>query len=135
MIYVLLILISIQFPTNFALSHNRFSWGIPIEARNKRQTLQFNDYDDSVLDDLLLDDKPSINPLYSVLDDLKANDYADIEVPGALDKDFEKEIVVSNDTESDYFYRITVKAHVRIRKDNLTQVRRSIMHVYPQIKN
>mgnify|MGYP001227992452 CR=1 FL=1 len=27
MIYVLLILISIQFPTNFAWSINRFSWG------------------------------------------------------------------------------------------------------------
>ena len=40
--------------------------------------MQFNDYDDSVLDDL------------------KTNDYADIEVPGELDKDFEKEIVVSN---------------------------------------
>ena len=65
---------------------------------------------------------------------MKPNDYADIEVPGELEKDFEKEIVVSNDTESDYFYRITVKAHVRIRKDNLTQVQRSIMHVYPQMK-
>ena len=63
---------------------------------------------------------------------MKTNNYGDIEVPGDVDKDFEKEIVVSNDTESDYFYRIRVKAHVRIRKDNLTQVHRSIMHVYPR---
>ena len=63
---------------------------------------------------------------------MKTNNYGDIEVPGDVDKDFEKEIVVSNDTESDYFYRIRVNAHVRIRKDNLTQVHRSIMHVYPR---
>ena len=63
---------------------------------------------------------------------MKPKDYFDIEVPGDVEKDFEKEIIVSNDTESDYFYRIKVKAHVRIRKDNLTQVHRSIMHVYPR---
>ena len=61
---------------------------------------------------------------------MKTNDYGDIEVPGNVDKDFEKEIVISNDTESDYFYRIKVKAKIRIRKDNLTQVHRSTMHVY-----
>ena len=53
---------------------------------------------------------------------METKDYGDIEVPGDVDKDFEKEIVISNDTESDYFYRIRVKAKIRIRKDNLTQV-------------
>ena len=65
---------------------------------------------------------------------METKDYDDIQVPGDADKDFEKEIVVSNDTESDYFYRIRVKTHVRIRKDNLTQVHKSIMHIYPQMK-
>ena len=65
---------------------------------------------------------------------MQTNDYADIQAPGNVDKDFEKEIIISNDTESDYFYRIRVIAKVRIRKDNLTQVHRSIMHVYPQMK-